>query len=118
MVSGLARVASRLVTPSGGISERRSVQGGDMALDQVCLADVREWQVAYVARHALAVQGPIREYYLVGQHDTADTSQWRTEIGWPTIALCYDAGGGVAGAGLRIRAASRASVRVGVPAGP
>jgi DNA-binding transcriptional MerR regulator len=38
---------------------------------------------AYVARHALAVEGPIREYYLVGQHDTADTAQWRTEIGWP-----------------------------------
>ena len=38
---------------------------------------------AYVARHALAVEGPIREYYLVGQRDTADTAQWRTEIGWP-----------------------------------
>jgi DNA-binding transcriptional MerR regulator len=37
----------------------------------------------YVARHALAVDGPIREYYLVGQRDTADTSRWRTEIGWP-----------------------------------
>lgn len=39
----------------------------------------------YVARHALAVDGPIREYYLVGQHDTADTTQWRTEIGWPVF---------------------------------
>jgi DNA-binding transcriptional MerR regulator len=38
---------------------------------------------AYVARHALAVDGPIREYYLVGQRDTSDTSRWRTEIGWP-----------------------------------
>jgi DNA-binding transcriptional MerR regulator len=38
---------------------------------------------AYVTRHALAVDGPIREYYLVGQRDTPDTSQWRTEIGWP-----------------------------------
>jgi DNA-binding transcriptional MerR regulator len=38
---------------------------------------------AYVTRHALAVDGPIREYYLVGQHDTPDTSRWRTEIGWP-----------------------------------
>ena len=37
----------------------------------------------YVTRHALAVDGPIREYYLVGQHDTPDTRQWRTEIGWP-----------------------------------
>jgi DNA-binding transcriptional MerR regulator len=40
---------------------------------------------AYVARHALAVDSPIREYYLVGQRDTADTSQWRTEIGWPVF---------------------------------
>lgn len=37
----------------------------------------------YVAQHALAVDGPIREYYLAGQHDSADASQWRTEIGWP-----------------------------------
>lgn len=38
---------------------------------------------AYVARHALAVDGPIREYYLVGSHDTKDDLAWRTEIGWP-----------------------------------
>ncbi len=40
---------------------------------------------AYVTRHALAVDGPIREYYLVGQRDTPDTSKWRTEIGWPVF---------------------------------
>ncbi|MEV5721606.1 MerR family transcriptional regulator [Amycolatopsis mediterranei] len=40
---------------------------------------------AHVARHALAVDGPIREYYLIGRHDTADTTQWRTEIGWPVF---------------------------------
>jgi DNA-binding transcriptional MerR regulator len=39
----------------------------------------------YVTRHALAVDGPIREYYLVGPRDTADTAQWRTEIGWPVF---------------------------------
>ncbi|MCM3885498.1 MerR family transcriptional regulator [Frankia sp. R82] len=38
---------------------------------------------AYVARHALTVDGPIREYYLVGQRDTPDNALWRTEIGWP-----------------------------------
>jgi DNA-binding transcriptional MerR regulator len=37
----------------------------------------------YVADHALAVDGPIREYYLVGSRDTADETKWRTEIGWP-----------------------------------
>lgn len=40
---------------------------------------------SYVARHAIAVEGPIREYYLVGQQDTPDTSRWRTEIGWPVF---------------------------------
>jgi DNA-binding transcriptional MerR regulator/effector-binding domain-containing protein len=38
---------------------------------------------AYVTRHALAVDGPLREYYLVGPQDTPDQSKWRTEIGWP-----------------------------------
>ena len=38
---------------------------------------------AYVTKHALAVDGPIREYYLVGPSDTPDESLWQTEIGWP-----------------------------------
>jgi DNA-binding transcriptional MerR regulator len=37
----------------------------------------------YVSEHALAVDGLIREYYLVGPHDTDDESAWRTEVGWP-----------------------------------
>ncbi|MGJ5752202.1 GyrI-like domain-containing protein [Streptomyces puniciscabiei] len=40
---------------------------------------------AYVARHALTVDGPIREYYLVGLRDTSDSSRWRTEICWPVF---------------------------------
>ena len=40
----------------------------------------------YVIGHALAVDGPIREYYLVGRHHTADATAWRTEIGWPIFA--------------------------------
>ncbi|WP_327288778.1 MerR family transcriptional regulator [Streptomyces sp. NBC_01198] len=40
---------------------------------------------AYVARHALAVEGPIRESYLVGRRDTPDDTHWRTEIGWPVF---------------------------------
>ncbi|MFD6157016.1 MerR family transcriptional regulator [Nocardia sp. NPDC060256] len=39
----------------------------------------------YVTRHALGVPGPVREYYPVGQAETADTSLWRTEIGWPVF---------------------------------
>jgi DNA-binding transcriptional MerR regulator/effector-binding domain-containing protein len=38
---------------------------------------------AYVTQHALAVDGPIREYYLVGPAETRDESLWRTEVGWP-----------------------------------
>jgi effector-binding domain-containing protein len=38
---------------------------------------------AYVTQHALAVDGPIREYYLVGPTDTDDETLWRTEVGWP-----------------------------------
>jgi DNA-binding transcriptional MerR regulator len=41
---------------------------------------------SYVTRHALAVDGPLREYYLVDRHDTADATAWRTEIGWPIFA--------------------------------
>lgn len=37
----------------------------------------------YVADHALAVEGPIREYYVISGHETSDESEWRTEIGWP-----------------------------------
>ena len=40
---------------------------------------------AYVAGHALQVDGPIREYYLVGRQDTADENAWRTEVCWPTF---------------------------------
>jgi DNA-binding transcriptional MerR regulator len=37
----------------------------------------------YVTQHALAVEGPIREYYVVGPQDTSDEATWRTEIAWP-----------------------------------
>jgi DNA-binding transcriptional MerR regulator len=41
---------------------------------------------SYVTSHALGVEGPIREYYLVGRHDTQDERAWRTEIGWPIFS--------------------------------
>ena len=37
----------------------------------------------YVSEHTLAIKGPVREYYLIGRHDTEDEQAWRTEIGWP-----------------------------------
>jgi DNA-binding transcriptional MerR regulator len=50
--------------------------GGDLDLAYGSLA-------TYVTDHALAVDGPIREYYLVGPHETSEEAHWRTEIGWP-----------------------------------
>jgi DNA-binding transcriptional MerR regulator len=38
---------------------------------------------AYVARHALGVDGSIREFYPVNRHHSADPTRWQTEIGWP-----------------------------------
>ncbi|GHE16154.1 MerR family transcriptional regulator [Streptomyces alanosinicus] len=40
---------------------------------------------AYVSRHALAVDGPLREYYLTGQRQTPDSTLWRTEVCWPVF---------------------------------
>jgi effector-binding domain-containing protein len=37
----------------------------------------------YVTQHALTVEGPLREPYLVGPRDTPEESAWRTKIGWP-----------------------------------
>ena len=41
----------------------------------------------HVAEHALGVDGPVREYYLVSGRETPDAKQWRTEIGWPIFHL-------------------------------
>lgn len=49
---------------------------------------------AHVARHALTVDGPVREYYLRGQRDTPDQAQWRTEIGWPVFHTGIGSGAG------------------------
>ncbi|MGK5683883.1 MerR family transcriptional regulator [Actinoplanes sp. URMC 104] len=42
---------------------------------------------AWVVSQALGVDGPVRETYLVGPRDTADSRRWRTEIGWPVFRL-------------------------------
>jgi effector-binding domain-containing protein len=38
---------------------------------------------AYVIKHEIGVDGPLRENYLRGITETADTGEWDTEIGWP-----------------------------------
>ena len=38
---------------------------------------------AYVMKHEISVNGPLRERYLRGMTETDDTTEWDTEIGWP-----------------------------------
>jgi DNA-binding transcriptional MerR regulator/effector-binding domain-containing protein len=57
-----------------------------VALHQGPYADLDQTYGAlgvYVAERELGVEGPIREYYLVGPVDTDDESAHRTEVGWP-----------------------------------
>ncbi len=41
----------------------------------------------YALEHGLDRPGRVREWYLVGRHDTGDTDAWRTEIGWPITTV-------------------------------
>jgi DNA-binding transcriptional MerR regulator len=45
---------------------------------------------AWVVEHALAVDVPIHETYLVGPRETDEPSEWRTEIGWPIFRVAAD----------------------------
>ena len=38
---------------------------------------------AYVIKHEISVDGPLRENYLRGITDTANPDEWDTELGWP-----------------------------------
>jgi DNA-binding transcriptional MerR regulator len=40
----------------------------------------------YVAHHALQVDGPIREHYVVGPQQTPSENDWRTEVCWPIFS--------------------------------
>src|ERR1700722_6238669 len=40
---------------------------------------------AYVTRHALAVAGPIREFYPVSRQHTSDAAAWRAGVGWAVV---------------------------------
>jgi effector-binding domain-containing protein len=42
---------------------------------------------AWVVDHALAVDGPVEETYLVGPGDDPEPTSWRTEIGWPVFRV-------------------------------
>ncbi len=72
----LGRVTSLVVPP--GEFATITHPGPDTGIDRAYGS-----LATYVTQHALAVDGPIREYYLVGRHDTPDPTQWRTQICWP-----------------------------------
>jgi DNA-binding transcriptional MerR regulator len=38
---------------------------------------------AYVMKHEISLEGPLRENYLRGFLDTPEAGEWQTEIGWP-----------------------------------
>ncbi|WP_250007501.1 MerR family transcriptional regulator [Actinoplanes sp. M2I2] len=42
---------------------------------------------AWVVSHALGIDGPVNETYLVGPRDGAEAGRWRTEIGWPVFRV-------------------------------
>lgn len=75
-VRTMGRVASRVVPAAdlATIVHNGSFEGIDRAYGLLA---------AHVTRHALAVEGPIREYYLTSVVDTIDHAELRTEIGWP-----------------------------------
>lgn len=80
--SGVVRPIGRVVgdrIPAGEFAVLTH-RGGPAEVDRTYAA-----LATYVARHALAVQGPIREYYLVGAQDTPNSTRWRTEIAWPVF---------------------------------
>jgi DNA-binding transcriptional MerR regulator len=40
---------------------------------------------SYVTSHALSVEGPVREHYVVDGRTASETAEWRTELGWPVF---------------------------------
>jgi hypothetical protein len=65
--SAVGRVASRIV-PAVELATIAH-QGSHANIDVTYGA-----LATYVTQHALAVEGPLREYYLVGPHETADAA--------------------------------------------
>jgi DNA-binding transcriptional MerR regulator/effector-binding domain-containing protein len=72
----IGRVAPLLVPPAelAIVLHRGSLADVDLAYGELG---------AHVMRHEISVEGPLREYYLVGYPEAADQGQWETEIGWP-----------------------------------
>jgi DNA-binding transcriptional MerR regulator len=67
----------RLVVPPAELAimlHRGSLANGDLTYGALG---------AHVISHEISVEGPLREYYIVGFLDAKDPDHWETEIGWP-----------------------------------
>jgi DNA-binding transcriptional MerR regulator len=75
-VNAVGRVASLIVPGAELAVARHHGSPSDIDLTYGQLG-------AYVIKHEISVDGPLRENYLRGITETADTREWDTEIGWP-----------------------------------
>jgi DNA-binding transcriptional MerR regulator len=55
--------------------------------DHAAIAETYGRLGRWVAEHALAVDGPVHETYVLGPRETPDQSRWLTEIGWPVFRV-------------------------------
>lgn len=77
-VSPLGRVTSATIPMAEFAVIRHAGPPGDIDRSYGALA-------GYVASHALSVDGPLREYYRVGLHETPDETRWLTDVCWPVF---------------------------------
>jgi DNA-binding transcriptional MerR regulator/effector-binding domain-containing protein len=81
-VSGPVRAVGRVV--------ELTIPAGELAVMRhrgpLCDVDLTYGELgAYVLRHEIGVDGPLRENYLRGFLDDPDATSWETEIGWPVF---------------------------------
>jgi DNA-binding transcriptional MerR regulator len=75
-VRAIGRVTP-LLTPPAELAimlHRGPLEGADLTYGKLA---------AHAMKHEISIDGPLREYYLLGFLDTEDPDQWETEIGWP-----------------------------------
>lgn len=83
-------VPAGVTAPAGGRVRLTEIPAADVAVavHEGNLDDTDRTYAALgtvVAERAIGVDGPIREYYLVGPADTDDETLYRTEICWPVF---------------------------------
>jgi|tagenome__1003787_1003787.scaffolds.fasta_scaffold20837957_1 effector-binding domain-containing protein len=75
-VKAIGRVVSLIIPAAELAVARHSGSPSDIDLTYGELG-------AYVIKHEISVDGPLRENYLRGITETDVTGEWETEIGWP-----------------------------------